>query len=85
MCVYIYIYIIYGSFKTIQTQRRLRVLIHLEYTISKPKINWSLSMRKIMTNYHVRLSHGGEATKERKKERFKTMGPKKTSRHSKRV
>ena len=42
-------------------------------------------MRKIMTNYHVRLSHGGEATKEKKKERFKTMGPKKTSRHSKRV
>ena len=42
-------------------------------------------MRKILTNYHVSLSHGGEATKERKKERFKTMGPKKTSRHSKRV
>ena len=38
-----------------------------------------------MTNYPVRLSHGGEATKERKKERSKTMGPKKTSRHSKRV
>ena len=24
-------------------------------------------MRKIMTNYHVRLSHGGEATKEKKR------------------
>ena len=49
-----------------------------------------------MADYHVRLSHGWESTKEKKRERFKAsqfycerinrqMGSKKTSRHSKRV
>ena len=33
-------------------------------------------MRKIKTNYRVRLSHGGEATKERKKRAFQDNGAK---------